>query len=465
MTKLVSTSPARNYEVVGEVAVSTPEEIKAKIAKAQAAKTMWKELGAEARIKLLEPIRDEFVARTEEIAQLISREMGKPIRESLSEVTRYTTSELTWFLENGAKALADEVVLEDDESLHKVTYEPHGVVAAIAPWNFPFGMAVWGVFPNLIAGNPVIFKTSEECPLTGKLIEEIISNHNLPEGVFAEVYGAGDVGKQLAEGDVDMIWFTGSTRTGKALYKTAAEKFIKVVLEMGGSSPCVVFDDVDAKEAAPLIFAGRFLNCGQVCSALKRLIVHESIADDLIKELKRIIEDQQIGDPLDPDTTISSLVAKRQQDLVQAQLQDALDKGAKIAAQKDLPKDAQGAFVPPTLLTNVSKDMRVWKEEVFGPVFPVVAFKTEEEAVALANDTPYGLTARVMSGDKNRAARVASKIDAGSVALNMEMRFAPCDPFGGYKNSGMGRERGIHGLRELCQIKVVQARNEQTTGA
>lgn len=461
--KLVSTNPADGYKLVGEVEVSTKEEIEEKVAAAQKAKTAWKELGVEARIKLLEPIRDEFAARVNEIAELISREMGKPIVESTGEVSRYTNGELTWFLENGAKALADEVTLEDDESVHKIKYEPTGVVAAIAPWNFPFGMAVWGIFPNLIAGNTVVFKTSEECPLTGKLIEEIINNHNLPEGVFSEVYGAGDVGKMLTESDVDLIWFTGSTRTGKALYRTAADKFIKVVLEMGGSSPCVVFDDVNASEVAPVMFSGRFQNCGQVCSALKRLIVHENVADAVVAELRNILETQIIGNPLNEKTTISSLVAERQQTLLNEQLQDALDKGAKIVAQKNIPEDLKGAFVSPTILTNVTKDMRVWKEEVFGPIYPVVTFKSEEEAVELANDTDYGLTSRVISTDIDRAHRVGSKIDAGSVAINTEARFAACDPFGGYKNSGMGRERGIHGLRELCQIKVIQESVAQTS--
>jgi acyl-CoA reductase-like NAD-dependent aldehyde dehydrogenase len=454
--KIVSTNPSDGYKVVGVVETSTKEEVAAKVAAAQKAKLAWKELGLEARVKLLEPIRDEFAARVNEIAELITKEMGKPITESIGEVSRYTNGELTWFLENAPNALADEITLADDESIHKIRYEPTGVVAAIAPWNFPFGMAIWGIFPNLIAGNTVVFKTSEECPLTGKLVEEIINKHNLPEGVFSEVYGAGDVGKMLTESDVDLIWFTGSTGTGKALYKTAADKFIKVVLEMGGSSPCVVFDDVNPAEVAPVIFSGRFQNCGQVCSALKRLIVHETIADSVVGELKDILEMQVIGDPLSEKTTISSLVAERQQLLLQEQLQDALDKGATIAAQKTIPKDLNGAFVPPTILTNVTKDMRVWKEEVFGPVYPVVTFKDEHEAVELANDTDYGLTSRVISGDLERAHRVASKIDAGSVAINTEARFAPCDPFGGYKNSGMGRERGIHGLRELCQIKVTQ---------
>ena len=456
MTTLTSTNPADNYSKVGNVEISSDAEIKDKVAKAQNAKIAWKNLGVGARIKLLEPIRDEFTKRTDEIAKLISLETGKAITEALSEVTRYTDEELTWFLENGAKALADEATLEDDASLHLMRFEPYGVAAAIAPWNFPFGMAVWGIFPNLIAGNTVVFKTSEECQLVGKLIEEIILNHNLPEGVFAEVYGAGDVGKKLSESDIDLIWFTGSTRTGKSLYKTAANKFIRAVLEMGGSNPCVVFDDVDINQAAPVIFSGRFRNNGQVCSALKRLIVHEKIADKLVVALKKIIEEQKVGDPLNPQTDLGSLVAKRQLDLLAEQYQDALDKGAKVATKAKLDKRLKGAFFPPTLLTNITKDMRVWREEVFGPIFPVVAFKTEDEAVQLANDTNYGLGGRVMSGDLQRAERVASQIDAGSISINYETRFAACDPFGGFKNSGLGRERGIHGLRELCQVKVIQ---------
>lgn len=455
MAKLVSTNPADNYTKIGEVEISSDVEITKKVEKANKIKLLWKELGVQGRVKLLTPVRDEFKKRVEEISRLISRETGKAITESVSEVNRYT-DELTWFLENGPKALQDEVTLDDERSVHRMVYEPHGVAACIAPWNFPFGMAVWGIFPNLIAGNPVVFKISEECPLVGKLIEEIILNHKLSPGVFAEVYGAGEVGKKLTESDIDLIWFTGSTKTGKSLYKTAAEKFIKSVLEMGGSNPCVVFNDADLIKAPPIIFGGRFRHCGQVCTALKRLIVHESISEKLTGALTEIVEKQKVGDPMNPKTDLGSLVAKRQQTLLSEQLQDAISKGAKIIAQTKMPAYLKGAFFPPTLLTDVTPDMRVWNEEVFGPIFPIKTFKTEDEAVALANDTSYGLGARVISEDIKRAERVASKIDAGSIAINYENRFLACDPFGGYKNSGMGRERGIFGLRELCQVKVIQ---------
>ncbi len=195
MAKLISTNPADNYSIVGEVEISTDQEIENKVAQANNAKTAWKELGVERRVKLLEPIRDEFKKRTTEIAHLISRETGKVISESTTEVTRYI-EELSWFLDNGPKALKDIITLDDEKSLHRMVFEPYGVSASIAPWNFPFGMAVWGIFPALVAGNVVVFKTSEECPLVGKLIEEIILSKNLPPGVFSEVYGAGDIGKK-----------------------------------------------------------------------------------------------------------------------------------------------------------------------------------------------------------------------------------------------------------------------------
>lgn len=456
MTKLISTNPADNYSKVGEVNISTDTEISDKASQAHKAKTKWKELGVEGRVKLLKPIRDEFKKRVDEIATLISKETGKVISESTSEVTRYI-EELTWFLENGPKALKDFSTLDDEISLHRMVYEPYGVAVSIAPWNFPFGMAIWGIFPNLIAGNVVIFKASEESPLVGKLIEEIILNHDLPSGVFSEVYGAGDVGKKLVENDINIIWFTGSTKVGKSLYKTAADKFIKAVLEMGGSNPGIVFDDVDIDKAAPVIFSGRFQHCGQVCSSLKRLIVHEKVEKKVALALKEIVEKQKIGNPLDFKTDLGSLVAKRQQTLLQEQLQDAIDKGAKIVDQAQQPENLKGAFFPPTILSNITPDMRVWHEEVFGPILPIVTFKTEEEAISLANETIYGLGAKVFSKDLKRAERVASKIDAGTITLNYEARFLACDPFGGYKNSGLGRERGIHGLQELCQIKVIQA--------
>ncbi len=452
MKKLISTNPAKNYEVIGEVNVSTDEEIREKVELANKAKISWKELGLKKRIEFLKQILEEFKKRKGELSFLEMREMGKPISEAKLDGF---LEEFEWFLNNGEKAFADEITHEDEKSIHKITYEPYGVAAVITPWNFPVGMFIWGTIPNLVAGNTVVFKISEECPLVGKLIEEIMDSKNLPKGVFSEVYGDGSVGQKLAESDINLIWFTGSTKVGKLLYKIAAEKFIKVILEMGGSSPAVLFEDIDVLDVIPEIYTERFRNCGQVCDSVKRLIVHESIFEKVVQGLKQEIEKKIIGDPSSEKTQIGSLVAKRQVDLLEGQVKDAVEKGAKVIIGGNRPKNLSGAFYEPTILTNITKDMRVWNEEVFGPVLPVVSFKTEEEAIKLANDTPYGLGSRVYSKDIERAKRVASKIEAGTVEINHGSRWLPCNPFGGFKNSGMGREHGIAGLRELCQIKVI----------
>ncbi len=454
MKKLVSTNPAKNYEVLGSVSVSPSKEIKAKIAKARAATAGWKALGVKKRIELLQPLYQQFLKRKKEIALLVTREIGKPITEAKSDLD-WDDGYFQDFFDHGGTYLEDEIPYQKNGKIHRIVYEPLGVAAVIVPWNYPFGNFLWGVIPNLIAGNTVVFKHSEECPLMGKLLDEMMSSLHFPEEVFSQVYGDGDVGELLANSDIDLIWFTGSTAVGKKLYEIAGKKFIKGVMELGGSNPAVVFDDVDVDALIGALYTGRFMNCGQVCDATKRLIVHKSICGVLVKKLEERLANIKIGDPEDEATQLGSLVARRQLDLLEAQVADAVARGAKIVAGGSQPEGLRGAYYLPTILTNVKREMRVWKEEVFGPVLPVVTFQTEEEAVALANDTPYGLGARVFSKDEDRALRVANKINAGCVDINEGNHWQPCTPFGGYKGSGKGREHGKHGFQELCQIKVI----------
>ncbi|MEN7981873.1 MAG: aldehyde dehydrogenase family protein [Nanoarchaeota archaeon] len=454
MAKLISTNPAKNYEVVGEIEISTDKDISEKVYRASQTKTIWKEMGIKKRIELLKPIYQDFQDNADEIAMLATKETGRAITESRAIVSGHI-NKIKWFLDNAESALSDEITHEDDGSIHKIMYEPIGTAAIITPWNHPFGMFVWGVIPNLLAGNTVVFKISEECPLVGKLIEDIMLSHSLPEGVFSEVYGDGEVGWKLAQENIDLIWFTGSTKVGQQLFKLAGEKFIKAILELGGSNPCIVFEDVDIEKIVDKIYAKRFKLCGQTCDALKRLIVHESIAGKLIEALKQKIESQKVGNSENPKTDVGSLVAKRQLDLLESQMKDALDKGAKIITGGSSPKDVDGAFYLPTLLTNINKEMQVWNEEVFGPVLPVITFKTEAEALSLANDTIYGLGSIIFTKDIERAKKIASKLNSGTVEINSAIHWVSCNPFGGYKKSGMGREHGVIGFRELCQIKVV----------
>lgn len=454
MAVLISTNPAKNYKKLGSVKVSSSQEIKRKVELANKVKLDWKELGAIKRRDLLLPLFKEFQKRKKEIALLITREIGKPISESLADLD-WDDEYFNDFLKNGPKYLKDEVTYRKGRVLHKIVYEPIGTTAVIVPWNYPFSNFFWGVIPNLIAGNTVVFKHSEECPLVGNLCEEMMSQLKLPKGVFSEVYGDGKVGEILVKEKIDFIWFTGSSKIGKQLYEIAGKKFIRSTLEMGGSNPAIVFEDVDVDEIIDSLYSGRFSNNGQVCDAIKRLIVQQKLFNEVVGKLKRRLEKVVVGDPEDKKTDLGSLVAKRQLELLESQVGDAVGKGAKVVIGGKSPDNLEGAYYLPTILTNVEKNMRVWKEEVFGPVLPIVSFKTEEEAIRLANDTTYGLGAVVFSKNKERALRVASRVKSGCVDINQGDHWKPCNPFGGYKESGMGREHGRHGFQELCQMKVV----------
>lgn len=440
--------------MLGSVTVSTAKEISQKVTHARAAAEAWKDLGAVKRSKLLRPLYDLSLKRKDEIALLVTREIGKPITESRSDLD-WDKGYFGDFLTNGPKYVEDEIVYREGGKTHRIVYEPLGVAAIIVPWNFPFANFLWGVVPNLIAGNTVVFKHSEECPLVGKLIDEMLSSLYLPEGVFSQVYGDGKVGETLINQDIDLIWFTGSTAVGRRLYEIAGKKFIKSVMELGGSNPAVIFEDVDIDAIMDQLYTGRFMNCGQVCDATKRLVVHTSIYNAITEKLQERLEAVKIGDPEDETTHLGSLVAKRQLELLEGQVADAVARGARVVTGGRRPEGLRGAYYSPTILTNVTRQMRAWKEEVFGPVLPIVSFASEKEAIALANDTPYGLGAQVFSRDVDRALRVASKINAGCVDINEGNHWQPCTPFGGYKGSGKGREHGKHGFQELCQIKVI----------
>lgn len=454
MTKILSTNPAKNYEIVWEVDVSSDKEIQIKVASANKAKLARKALGIQKRIELLRPIYEVFKSKEDELAWLETRETGRAITESKSIIIGHI-DKIAWFLDNAEAALADEITHEDDISLHKMVYEPTGVAAVITPWNHPFGMFVRWVMPNLLAGNTVVFKISEECPLMGKLIEDVMVAQQLPEGVFAEVYGAGDIGWKLANQNIDLIWFTWSAKVGEQLYELAGKKFIKAILELWWSNPCIVFEDVAIQDIIKKIYAKKFKINGQTCDALKRLIVHESIFDDVVTALRKEIESKIVGDPEDEKTDIGSLAAKRQLTLLEDQMADALDKWVTVVTWGKKLTDPIGAYYALTLLTNITKNMRIWNEEVFGPVLPVIPFKTEEEAIQLANDTIYGLGSIVFSKDRERAQRVASQINSGTVEINNAIHRLSVNPFGGYKKSWMGREHWVIGFRELCQVKVI----------
>lgn len=453
MSKLKSINPSYN-KVLGEVEISTKKEILEKISNAHKAKEEWDRLGVVGRVKILREVAANILKQKEAIASLTSNEMGMPISLSRSDVDD-SMHYFNWYLDNAEKYLSSEIVFEDEKVLHTVFREPIGVSANITPWNFPMSNFVWSVIQPLIAGNVVIYKTSEEVVLTGKLIESIVSESGLPDGVFSEVYGDGEIGKILANGDIDLICFTGSTSIGKYLYKLAANKFIKVFLELGGSAPGIIFEDCDVDRTIDSFFGNRFLYSGQMCDGLKRLIVHEDKVDEVVNKLIKMISNTKVGDALAEDTVIGPLVSEKQLITLERQVKDAIDKGAKVEIGGEKLDLNGGFFYKPTVLTKIKFNMQVWKDEVFGPVLPVVTFKTEEEAVKLANDTKYGLGGFIFTEDKAKAKRVAQQLKTGMIQINNANYVKPTSPFGGYKASGIGRQHGKYGFHELTQIKVV----------
>lgn len=331
---------------------------------------------------------------------------------------------------------------------------PLGVVAAIVPWNFPMGNFVWQCGQNLIAGNAVVFKTSEETPLAGKRIEEII-NSVLPPGVFTEVYGAAQVGQTLIAQNIDAVCFTGSSSAGIAIAKAVAARLLPTNMELGGSAAGIVFEDVDLEAVANTIYQGRFLNNGQVCDGLKRLIVHETKLDEVIERLRNIFAQKRIGDAMDEATDLGPLAAERQLYLVKGQVQDAVDKGARIVCGGKRPVGLEGAYYEPTIITGVTQKMRVWQEEVFGPVLPILSFKTEAEAVSLANDTKYGLGGYIFTADTAKFERTALALETSMISQNSLSYVRPQNFFGGCKMSGHGREHAEFGFAEVTRTKLV----------
>lgn len=456
--KLKSINP-HDQSVVGELKISTQQDIKKTIKVAKEAFKSWKDLSVTERAKYIKKFRTLVAEYKEKIARLTTLEMGKPIQQSRDDVAGEFDF-LDYYVENGPRFLSDETVYKKGKEHFRVTHEPYGVCACISPWNFPLSMANSGVIPALIAGNTVILKPSEYTSLSQKMVIDLFNKTGPPNGVANLLIGGSEVGKMLIDAPIDLVWFTGSTRVGQEIYKKCGKKFIKSLLEMGGSSPAIIFADADLKLTMDNLYWARFLNCGQVCTAIKRLFVEKSIYKKVVNLFVEKLKTIKVGNPMDEKTDIGPLVSKKQLEVLKAQVADAVSKGAKIEIGGKQPRDKElqkGNYYEPTILTNIKPDMRVLTEEVFGPVLPIVPFKKEEEAIELANKTEYGLSAEVYTTDLEKGERVAKQIQAGTVAINTDNFFKPECPFGGYKKSGMGREYGEIGIKEFSQIKLIAA--------
>lgn len=447
-----SYNPANN-ELLGQIESTPISEIENIVNNSRVAFENWGNLTLDERIKYIKKLYDEIKSKKNEFANLLTNEMGMPISESLFDIDS-GLEHIKWYVDNVKNIIDEKITYEDEQEIDKVIFEPKGVVAVIIAWNFPFSSFVWQAVTNLIVGNTVIIKHSEYVPLCSKYIYDLVSNI-FPKNVYSVVYGDGEIGENLVKQNIDMICFTGSTKIGQKLYKIAGEKFIPIVLECGGSAPGIIFEDADIDSVIESIYINKFANTGQICDGQKRLIVHEDKFDEVCEKFKECIKNKKIGNPLDESVEIGPLVSTIQLEKLENQVQDAIQKGAKVICGGNRLELNNGNYYQPTILTNITKDMKVYNEEVFGPVIPIIKFKTLEEAITIANDTEYGLGGYVYTCDKSKFNAVVKRLKTGMIALNNLYYLRPCNPFGGYKKSGMGKNNSEFGLRELCNIKVV----------
>lgn len=429
----------------------SPSGVRQAVQRARAAQPEWARRTLRERAKVLERFRRLLYDRRLEATRLLGREMGKPEVEALSEVV-LALDFARFYARVAPRELKPSSYRPDSLALARkrvtLLQEPFGVVAVIAPWNYPIMLAAGHVLPALVAGNAVLLKPSELTTATGQLLGELLVQAGVPADVMQVLAGAGATGSALVQAEVDKVFFTGSEATGRLVAATCAQRMVPLVLELGGSDPAIVLDDADLPLAARGLTWGRSYNCGQSCVAPKRVFVEQQVYDEFVALLEMEASRLRAGEDVGPP------VNEVQRQTLQAQLDDAIAKGA----HAHRPGEGWGAaFFPPVVLTGVTCDMRVLHEETFGPILPVVAVRDDDDAVRRANETTFGLSASVWSRSRHRARAVANRLHAGSVIINDVMVGAGMAdvPHGGVKASGTGRSHGVAGLRECVREKAV----------
>ncbi|MCW8039819.1 aldehyde dehydrogenase family protein [Acinetobacter entericus] len=430
-----------NESVIAEVASVSAGQVNDAVHTALQAFKAWKNVSDDAVKQAFAKIAADIRAEKDEIAQLITLEQGKTIGMAQFEVD----AGAGWIDYLSGLDIPVETIQEPNGKTIKVYNRPLGVIASVTPWNWPFMIAVWHIFPALKTKNCVINKPSEYTPLSTIKLVEIINRH-VPAGVCSIVLGKGEIGQALTEhADVAKVTFTGSTRTGQSILSHSVSSLKSVVLELGGNDAGIVLADADVERAAQGVFASAFLNAGQTCAALKRLYVHESIYEALTEKLVQIANAQVIGDGADPEVTFGPVQNKMQYDKVNALIADAVARGGQIlTASKALPD--HGYFIAPALIANVQEGIALVDEEQFGPVLPIIKFNAVDEVLERSNNTQFGLGGSIWSTDLAKAEQIASQMETGTVWINSHSDLSPAAPFGGWKLSGLGYSFGLEGL-------------------
>jgi aldehyde dehydrogenase (NAD+) len=436
-------SPATE-EPLAEVGQATPEEVAAAVAAARNAfENGWSDIAPSERAKYLFRIARILQERSREFAVLESLNGGKPIKESRDVDVPLSAAHFFYYA-----GWADKL----EYAFPNQQPRPIGVAGQIIPWNFPLLMLAWKIAPALAAGNTVVLKPAETTPLSALLFCDVLRQAELPAGVVNIITGDGRAGAEIVKSDaVDKVAFTGSTEVGKAIQRELAGTGKKLTLELGGKAANIIFDDAALDQAVEGIINGIYFNQGHVCCAGSRLLVQESIYEPVVEKLKRRLTTLRVGDPLDKNTDVGAINSKQQLEKIQELVASGAEEGAEIY-QPPCRLPEKGYWFAPTVFTNVAQSYRIAQEEIFGPVLSILTFRTPEEAVEKANNTPYGLSAGVWTEKGSRILWMAERLRAGVVWANTYNRFDPASPFGGYKESGFGREGGRHGLEPYLKL-------------
>jgi succinate-semialdehyde dehydrogenase/glutarate-semialdehyde dehydrogenase/succinyl-CoA reductase len=438
-----------------EIAKYTPmekEHVFQSVRKAKRAFPEWKK-DYERRRSYIYNLVEYLKKNKSELAKVATSEMGKPIKESTGEVEKCAWA-LEFYADNGDSFLSDEV-LNTDARKSFLTFEPLGVIGSIMPWNFPYWQALRFAAPCLMAGNVIVMKPSRITLQSGIEIEKAFAESGIPDGIFQTIIGSVESANHLIDSEVNAVTFTGSTNAGAKVGQRAANNLKKCVLELGGSDPFIVLDDAIIEKAAEGAVKGRFINCGQSCVASKRFFVGKNIAKDFIELFIKKASQLKVGDPTSTETDIGPLSSKDGLETISGIVEDAKNKGAEILLGGS-EIDRKGYFFQPTILTGVKSNMRIAKEETFGPVAPITIVDSESEAIRLANDTEFGLGASIWTKDLAKAEKMSRRIESGIVSVNNVVLSDPRIPFGGIKHSGFGRELSRYGVLEFVNIKSVR---------
>jgi acyl-CoA reductase-like NAD-dependent aldehyde dehydrogenase len=450
--ELKTINPATE-EVINTYKMMTKEQINEKVKKAQNAFCEWKK-DIQKRAEYLYHVAHVFRQDKERLAKVITNEMGKAIKEARSEVEKCSWV-MEYYADNGRVFVTDEVVNTDARKSF-ITFEPLGVIGSIMPWNFPYWQGLRFAAPSLMVGNTIVLKPASATMQCGIEIEKAFEKAGVPQPVFQTIVGDSTAAEMLIDSDsINAVTFTGSVPVGAKVAQRATSQIKKTVLELGGSDPFIVCEDADIEKATTGAVKGRFINCGQSCIATKRFFVIKKIADEFIEKFVQKTEKLRVGDPLTDDTDLGPLVNASGLKTIDSQVKDSVKEGAEILTGGEQTR-SKGYFYKPTILKNVSSNMRVAQEEVFGPVAPIVVADSETEALRLANDSQYGLGASIWTEDLDKAERLSRMVRSGIVTVNNVVISDPRVPFGGVKKSGFGRELSRYGMLEFVNIKSVR---------